>query len=300
VHNVDSPVARSRIAGPDLYPGFADTDALDIELPFRTRAADAADRPREDRRAEPRTPGISGAARPTLVCAHLPLLDELVAASSGPYGLEVEVKQDGRVVGTWELDVSPRIACAVHVSQARAALHVCVSARGDPRATGGFLVLSHWWVNPGDDEQASQLYDELTAAVLVRLGSLTEHIPEHAEPMPPYVLYLVDGRTRKVKFFSLPRLASDLLEALSRDDVIHKLPLQIAHGRGLGSSPVAPTMPADLRELEQPVAPKQRSAAVPWNPASARRRVEPGEGFVREELSAENLRWARLAETRLG
>jgi hypothetical protein len=272
----------------------------DVELPLRTRAADAAGQQRQERRAQPRPPATPDAALPRFVCSHLPLLDELVAAGSGPYGLEVEVKQDERVVGTWELDVSPRNASEVYVSQARAALHVCVSAWGNPRATGAFLVLSHWWVNAGDDEQASQLYDELTAAIVVRLCSLTEHIPQDAEPMPPYVLYLVDGRTRKVKFFSLPRLASELLKVLGEDDAIPKLRLQVAYGRGLGSSPVAPTMPADLAVLERPLPSKQEVVTVPWNPASGRRRVAPGEVLVREQLSADNLRWARLFETRLG
>ena len=91
-----------------------------------------------------------------------------------------------------------------------------------------------------------QLYEELTATVLARLGSLTEHVPAHAEPMPPYVLYLVDGRARKVRFFSLARLASELLKALGEDGAVPALRLQIAHGRGCGSSLVASTMPARL------------------------------------------------------
>jgi hypothetical protein len=266
-----------RIAQLDIQPVFADTGALDIELPFRTRAADAANQRRGERRAAPRVRETPVTALPTLVCAHLPLLDELMAAPPGRYALEVEVKQDERVVGTWQLDVSPRNACAVYVSQARAALHVCVSAAGDPRATGAFLVLSHWWVNAGDDEQLGQLYDELTAETLARLGSLTEHIPAHAEPMPPLVLYLVDGRTRKVKFFSLPRLASELLDALGESDAVPKLALLVAHGKGLGSSPVASTMPADLPVSEEAVAPTRPSAparGVPHTPRGMSRRGE--------------------------
>jgi hypothetical protein len=201
------------------------------------------------------------------------------------------------VVGAWELDVSPRNACAVYVSQARAALHVCVSASGDPRATGAFLVLSHWWVNACDAQQASQLYDALTAATLDRLSSLAEHIAEHAEPMPPYVLYLVDGRIRRVRFFSLPRLASDLLKALGEDQAIPKLRLQIAYGRGLGSSPAAPTMPAELTVLDQ-ASTAHPGSAIPWNTAAGQR-VAPSEVFVREELSRENLRWAHLYESRV-
>jgi hypothetical protein len=227
------------------------------------------------------------------------LLDELMAAPPGPYGLEVEVKQDERVVGTWQMDVSPRNACAVYVSQARAALHVCVSASGDPRTTGAFLVLSHWWVNAGDEEQLAQLYDELTAAVLTRLGSVTERIPPHAEPMPPYVLFLVDGRTRKVKLFSLPRLAASLLDALGESDALPKLALQVAYGKGLGSSPVAATMPADLPVLDELVSlPRPPAPVVPWSPASGHQATQAV--FKREQLSAVNLKWARLFETRLG
>ena len=220
-----------------------------------------------------------------------------MAAPAGPYGLGVEVKQDDRVVGTWALDVSPRNARAVYVSQARAALHVCLSARGDPRATGAFLVLSHWWVNAADDEQLGQLYVELTDAVLLRLGSLTEHIAAHAEPMPPYVLYLVDGRARKVKLFSLPRLASVLLEALGEEGALPGLTLQVAYGKGLGSSPVASTMPAELQVLTERAAPTRPSAAAPGAPARPGRPVAPGEVFIREALSPENLRWARWFET---
>lgn len=291
---------KQQIALLNSQPAFEDTGALDIELPFRTRAADGAGQPRDEQRAAARGMEAPVSALPTLVCAHLALLDELMASSAGPYGLEIEVKQDERVVGTWHLDVSPRNACAVYVSQARAALHVCVSATGDPRATGAFLVLSHWWVNAGDDAQLGQLYDELTAATLARLGSLAEHIPAHAEPMPPFVLYLIDGRTRKVKFFSLPRLASELLNALSESETVPKLTLRVAYGKGLGSSPVAATMPADLPLLGEPVVPMRPSAAVPWSAARAPRRGAPGDVFIREELSAENLRWARLSETRLG
>jgi hypothetical protein len=294
---VETRSIRNRNAQPRSYPGFADTNALDIELPFRTRAADETGQQREERRAAARVHEESEQARPTPVCVHLALLDELMAAPRGPYGLEVEVKQDERVVGTWELEVNLRNACEVYVSQARAALHVCVSARGDPRATGAFLVLRHWWVNAGVQEQVSQLYDELIVAILARLNSLTEHVPEHAEAMPPYVLYLIDGRNRKVKIFSLARLAADLLKALGEDEAVPKLRLKIAYGKGLGSSPAAPTTPADFAGLDEPVIPEP-PVAVPWSSAAARR-VVPGPVFVREQLSAENLRWASLFETRL-
>lgn len=115
--------------------------------------------------------------------------------------------------------------------------------------------------------------------------------------MPPYVLCLVDGRMRKVRFFSLPRLASDLLKALGEHQAIPKLRLQIAYGRGAGSSPAAPTTPADLTVLGQPLA-AHPGSAIPWNSAAAQR-VAPSEVFVREELSRENLRWARLLESRV-
>jgi hypothetical protein len=69
----------------------------------------------------------------------------------------------------------------------------------------------------------------------------------------------------------------------------------VAYGKGLGSSPVALTMPAGLPVLEELVVPTRPSAAVPWSPAKAPSRVTPEEVFIREELSADDLRWARCS-----
>ena len=62
------------------------------------------------------------------------------------------------MVGTWTVEVNLRGVGEAFVSQALADLYVCASARGDPRATGAFLVVRQWSVESADTRQHEQLY----------------------------------------------------------------------------------------------------------------------------------------------
>ncbi len=245
---------------------------VDIELPFKVRAVDES-RPDED------VSPYRAAPAPTVTTPFAPLLDQLLDAGPGRFGLQIDVKHDHRVVGTWEIDISPRDPSDVHVSQAGAVLHACVAADGDVRATAAFLVLGHWWVNSADPFELDQLYDALSYAVLERFDALMEGRADLARTMPPYVLYLVDARQKKPRVFKAARLELALLRALGDGHAVPGLDLHIAHGRGTGVSPLSATLPSEL------------SAADVAPPEPVRRRAD--EVFVPERLSEANLRWMR-------
>lgn len=247
---------------------------LDIELPPRTRASDAG-------RAEP-SPA-------------LPFIVDRLLWAPGPFGLEVEIKSDDRVVGTWSLEVTPRNAADASVSQAKASLHVCGSARRDPRADGAFLVVTQWWV-PADGEQLEQLYEALSIATIERLDSLLGGSAEGEDSDDrSCVLYLIDGRRGDRQLFSPDRLQIRILEDLERDHSIPGLDLRVAHHRGAGTRPhvgFASTRPASATlGSDHPSADVVAGGtAQPW------RRVD--KIFVRETLSPANMRWNRRATDR--
>jgi len=267
---------------------------LDIEFPLRTRAEDAT--------LASRAPGESAAdngawadgaasARPPL-----PFLVERLLSAAGPFGLEVEVKSDDRVVGSWGLEVNPRAAGDAYASQARADLHVCVSARGDARATGAFLVLRHWAVNTSDSRQLEELYASLSVATLERLDALLGGARPEAGDAPGCVLFLVDGLSGDRRLFRLERLQVRLLEDLEGEHPIAGFDLRIAHGRGTGTRPhvfLAST-------LSTPLAADADSAtrARQDGTQAAARGALNSELFVAETVSNENLHWNRRASDR--
>lgn len=266
---------------------------VDIELPFKGRSVDAV---RAGGRADPMP--RRGAA-PPVTTPFAPLLDQLLDAGPGPFGLHVEVKHDHRVVGTWDIYLGPADPGDIHVSQASAVLYACVSADDNLRETAAFLVLNHWWVNSADPAELDQLYEELTYSVLDRFDALMEGRSDLACTMPPYVLYLVDGRTKKPRVFKAARLEHALLRVLGDGRAVPGLDLHVAHGRGTGVSPLSATLPSDLAgaEIASPNVPTFSSEApdegrpAPVPPAPLRRRAE--EVFVPERLSEANLRWMR-------
>jgi hypothetical protein len=276
----------------------APVSQVDIELPFKVRAVDQApvgtidDGAGRPRRAAP---------GPSVTTPFAPLLDRLLDAGPGPFAMQVEVKHDHRVVGTWDIDICPGDPADVHGSQASATLHACVAADGNPRATAAFLVLNHWWVNSGDPFRLDQLYEALTCGVLDRLDVLMKGRADLGRAMPPYVLFLVDGRAKKPRVFKAARLEHALLRALGDGRAVPGLDLHVAHGHGTGVSPLSATLPSDLSGAE--IEPADASAvaagsgdkpgAKPPVPPPLRRRA--GEVFVPERLSEENLRWLRKA-----
>ncbi len=267
---------------------------VDIELPFKVRTVDA-------HVAGGRAgPSLRRGAPPPVTTPFAPLLDQLLDAGPGPFGLHVEVKHDHRVVGTWDIYLGPADPGDIHVSQASAVLYACVSADDNLRATAAFLVLNHWWVNSTDPAELDQLYEELTYSVLDRFDALMEGRSELARTMPPYVLYLVDGRTKKPRVFKAARLEHALLRVLGDGRTVPGLDLHVAHGRGTGVSPLSATMPSDLSgaDLLPPDVPTfnsdaQEEAPAPAAPPPAPVRRRAGEVFVPERLSEANLRWMR-------
>jgi hypothetical protein len=252
---------------------------LDIEFPLKTRSADA-------------TGPVIERLAPTVETApdtREPFLVGLLLSAKGPFGLEVEVKSDGRVVGLWSIEVNPRDAGGAFVSQAKANLYVCASTLGDARATGAFLVIRQWWVNTSDKPLLDQLYASLSAAALERLDSLMGGVPNETGEPRSCVLFLLDGRRLERKSLSLDRLQAQLLLEIEGDHSIAGMDLRVAHGRGTGTAPtLSSTLPAAFPAADS--VPGALAAEAP--PA---RRSLVGEVFVRETVSPENVRWNRRA-----
>jgi hypothetical protein len=280
-----------------LEASRAAASRVDIELPFKVRAVDEGRRHDDDETAGSR----HTAAAPPVTTPFAPLLDQLLDSGPGPFGLQVDVKHDHRVVGTWDIDISPLDPTDVHVSQAQAVLHACVAADGNPRATAAFLVLAHWWVNSADPLQLDQLYEGMSHAILDRFDALMQGRTDLARTMPPFVLYLVDGRKRKPRVFKAARLEHAILRALGDGKAVPGLDLHVAHGRGAGVSPLSATLPSELSsadllppdvptiDADPDAHPRKKTAPAP----PLRRRAD--EVFVPERLSEENLRWMRKA-----
>jgi hypothetical protein len=212
-----------------------------------------------------------------------------LSAAGGPFGLEVEQKSDERVVGTWSVELNLRAPGGTSLSQAKANLYVCGSARGDLRATGAFLVLRQWWVNVSNPAELEQLYEALSVAALERLDSLLGAAQHNVAERPSCVLFLVDGRSLQRKPFSLDRLQIRVLEDLESEHAIAGVDLRVAHGRGKGTAPHAAfsmTMPPPL--------PGETHAEGDLRPRGS----QPNEVFVRETVSPANLRWNRRASDR--
>lgn len=269
---------------------------LDIEFPLKTRSADATDASRAasaTNAAIERLTSVAFAPR-----APVPFLVERLLAATGSFGLEVEHKSEERVVGTWSIEVNPRGAGGAYVSQAKANLYVCASARSDPRATGAFLVVRQWWVQVSDKQQLDQLYESLSMAALERLDSLMAGAPSGSGESRSCVLFLVDGRRLDRKLLSLDRLQVRLLEDLEGDHAIAGMEVRVAHGRGTGTRPhvvFAATLPALLQTGDAGPAPSDKDATA--SPPARASLV--GEVFVRETVSPENVRWNRRASDRV-
>lgn len=264
--------------------------ALDIELPFKTRAEDAEGASPDagaTRAALGRLTAVAAPLRPPL-----PFLVERLLSAAGPFGLEVEIKPDYRVVGTWSVEVTLRGVGEDFVSQAQTDLYVCGSARADPRATGAFLVVRNWSVGSSDSRQLEHLYGSLAVAALERLDSLLGNVPNEQGGPRECVLYLVDQRQSGASF-RLDRLQARLLEELEGDHPIAGVDLLVAHGRGTGTRPhgLAPTVPT-------PLGAESRSGARAGGETTLVPSLPVGEVFVAEIVSPENLRWNRRASDR--
>jgi hypothetical protein len=271
-------------------PDTTASEPLDIELPFRTRAEDA----------EGASPGAAATnaalGRLTAVAAPLrpplPFLVERLLSAAGPFGLEVEIKSDYRVVGTWSVEVTLRGIGEAFVSQAQADLYVCGSARADPRVNGAFLVVRNWSVESTDSRQLEQLYGSLAVAAIERLDALLGNVPHEQSEPRECVLYLVDQRQGGASF-RLDRLQARLLEELEGDHPIAGVDLLVAHGRGTGTRPhgLASTAPTPLRA-------ESRNGARAGGETTVVPSIPVGEVFVAEIVSPENLRWNRRASDR--
>ena len=267
------------------------TSPLDIELPFRTRAEDAEGASPDAAATNAALGRLTAAAAP--LRPPLPFLVEQLLSAAAPFGLEVEIKSEYRVVGRWNLEITLRGVGEAFVSQAQADLYVCASARADPRATGAFLVVRRWSVESSDSRQLEQLYGSLSVATLERLDSLLGGVPNETGEVRECVLYLVDARHGAGQF-RLDRLQARLLEELEGQHPIAGLDLLVAHGRGKGTRPhgLTTTVPTPLTVESQNEAAKAaaKAAIAPSIPV--------GEVFVAEIVSPENLRWHRRASDR--
>jgi hypothetical protein len=272
-------------------PVPAPAATLDIEFPLKTRGGDCTDAKRGSSTC---VAADAANERPTSSApvrrAPVPFLVQRLLAAPGPFGLAVELKSEGRVVGTWSIEVNPRDAGTDCVSQVKADLYVCASARGDARATGAFLVIRQWWGRVSDREQLEQLYEGLSVAVLERLGALMEGGPDEIGESNACVLFLVDGRRLDRTLFSLDRLQIRILEDLESDHAIAGMQLRVAHGRGTGTRP-------NVVFASTQQAADSRPGAVDQHAGNARISLA-NEVFVRETVSAENLRWNRRASDR--
>ena len=271
-------------------PETAAAEPLDIEFPLRTRAEDAEGASRDAAATNAAIGRLTAVAAP--LRPPLPFLVERLLSAAGPFGLEVEMKSEHRVVGTWGLEVNLRGVGDAFVSQAQADLYVCASARGDPRSTGAFLVVRQWSVGSSDSRQLEQLYAGLSVAALERLDSLLGGVPNESGGARECVLYLVDARSAAAPF-RLSRLQARLLEELEGDHPIVGIDMLVAHGRGAGTRPqgVASTVPT-------PLAAERRNGARAGQAPTLTPGIPVGEVFVAETLSPENLRWNRRASDR--
>ena len=263
---------------------------LDIEFPLRTRSEDAAGANRGAAATNAALGRLTAVAAP--LGPPLPFLVERLLSAAGPFGLEVEIKSEHRVVGTWGVEVNLRGVGEGFVSQAQADLYVCASARGDPRSTGAFLVVRQWSVGSSDSRQLEQLYAGLSVAVLERLDSLLGGVPNESGGARECVLYLVDARQAAAPF-RLNRLQARLLEELEGEHPIVGIDMLVAHGRGTGTRPhgVALTVPT-------PLAVESRNGARVGPATALTSGIPVGEVFIAETLSPENLRWNRRASDR--
>lgn len=234
------------------------TLALDIDLaldPSRWRGASglAQTQPRPFDEDKPPT--------------HSALAKVLARAPAGPYGLTVKVRDEDRVVGTWAIELHPRDLTGTLICSTQARLQACASTHGDAFSNCAFLIVTRWPSSVLDLNQRGQLYLQLCQGVLARLDSVASQLPEAAR-MPPYVLFLVDGRPRQERLrgaLSLARLQSELLRELEGSPVGRRLDLRVAHGHGTGSSPLPPTPDAatspDLSEAAQVIFPARARPA---------------------------------------
>ena len=278
----------SVVTSPPESPPAA--EALDIEFPFRTRAEDAEGASRDAAETNAAIGRLTAVAAP--LQPPLPFLVERLLSAAGPFGLEVEIKSEHRVVGSWSLELNLRGVGDAFVSQAQADLYVCGSARGDPRSTGAFLVVRQWSPASSDSRQLEQLYASLSVAAIERLDSLLGGAANETGGPHECVLYLLDARQAAAPFH-LNRLQARLLEELEGDHPIVGLDLLVAHGRGTGTRPhsVASTVPT-------PLAAESRNASRPGQAATAASGIPVGEVFIAETVSPENLRWHRRASDR--
>jgi hypothetical protein len=262
----------------------------DIAFPLRTRSGDAAGIDR-------RSAGNPASERPARPQAPLPFLVDRLLCAPGPFGLDVEVKSDERVVGTWTIEVSSRNAEDAYVSRAKGNLYLCASARGDERMTGAFLVIRQWWAQVCEREQLEQLYEALSVAALERLDSLLGGMPNETGEFRSCVLFLIDGRRQDRTHFSLDRLQIRILEDLESEHTVAGIDLRVAHGHGTGTRPhtvFASTLPATMESGDSAL-----GASTHTNPGSPKPRgALIGEVFMRETLSPENVRWQRRASDR--
>lgn len=269
---------------------------IDIEFPLKTRGSGATGAERVTAVTNAAIERLTSIALPPRV--PLPFLAERLLSAEAPFGLEVEVKSEERVVGTWKIEVNPRDGGGAYVSQAKANLYVCASGRGDARATGAFLVVRQWWVRVSDREQLEQLYKSLSVAALERLDSLLGGVPDETGESRECVLFLVDGRRHDRKLFSLDRLQRRLLADLEGHHAIAGIELSVAHGHGTGTRPsaaFASTLPAPMSSGD----PGAGSGEHPLATAPPARTSLIGEVFIRETVSTENVRWNRRASDRV-
>ncbi len=243
---------------------------VDVRLPFTTRSFDEAGGALARLKSEA-SRGLRGP---------LPFLARALLAAEGPFGLEVDVKSDDRVVGVWSIDVHLDAVQGVHASRATGHLHVCASAKGDERATGAFLVVRQGSVTDDDSTLARDLVRRLSAAVLERLDALLGTAASRPLESRVCVLHLVDSRQLARKGFDLAALQARLVHDAEGDLGIAGVELRITRGRGTGeSTTMHSTLPAPLSRD---------------GPATAPVSLQVGT-FVPEFVSPANELWNRRA-----
>ena len=253
---------------------------LDIEFPLRTRAEDAEGASRDAAATNAAIGRLTAVAAP--LRPPLPFLVERLLSAAGPFGLEVEIKSEHRVVGTWTVEVNLRGVGDAFVSQAQADLYVCGSARADPRATGAFLVVRQWSVGSSDNRQLEQLYAGISVATLERLDSLLGGVPNESGASRECVLYLVDARRAAAPVSARPAAGSAARGARRRSSDRRRRPARRpwARHRHPAARPRLDGADAARRRVAEPR--PRRSGDDAGSQHSGRRGVRCRDRFARE------------------
>jgi hypothetical protein len=198
----------------------------------------------ETKAAIGRLTAVCGAAR----SRRYPFLVERLLSASAPFGLEVEIKSEQRVVGTWSLEVSQRAIGESYVSQAGAQRPMSAArraairgppARSSSCANGRLAAPTAGRSSsctPASPSRRSSVSTRSSAACRTRRAARANACSTSST-----------GARRGVGL-RLDRLQFRLLEELEGEHPIAGVDVLVAHGRGTARVPhgVVSTVPTPL------------------------------------------------------